>query len=397
MLKYWVWLSLCMDNGSEHLKLLSDKYASPLEIYKTPISELKSSYLLSNSEIKRCSDKSLDVACKIISRCEQLNIEIIPYDDNRYPNLLKEISNPPTCLYVAGEMPDFNVVPTICVVGSRKAGIHGTQAAWSLSARLAAAGIVVLSGGAIGCDKNAHEGAIAVGGKTVAVLPCGINFDYLKSNAPLREKIKKHGCLISEFAPDTPLYRNAFHLRNRLLSGIAAGVVIIEAGEKSGALITARCAVEQGRDVFVVTGRAGDKSYAGSHALLRDGAKPVMDIDDVFDEYISEYGDIIDIEKAKKITLKELYHANNEVQKTTNKVTKNELDCNDDKKIKKNINETLPKNAKIVYNYIDNDLFTIDDLAGCGLPFNELMVAITQLELNGCIKALPGGRYTFTD
>jgi DNA processing protein len=395
MIKYWVWLSTCLDVGSCHLSPLLEKYKTPLTIYKTPISELKSSYILSPNELKRFNNKSLDRALDIIEQCNKSKITIIPFDHNSYPHRLKNIANPPACIYLKGKLQNFNSLPVVCVIGTRKISEYGKMVAWSLSGRLSAGGITILSGIATGGDTSAHEGAIAVGGKSISVLPCGINYDYPKSSLFLKNLITEKGCLISEFPPDTPLYKNAFQLRNRLLSAISLGVVIVEAPARSGTLITAGHALEQGRDVFVITGRPNDENYAGSNALLKDGAKPVFSADDIFNEYINLYPNIIDADRAKKTNLSMLYKVFNSPKAYSDNKKQKTLDVeNENKKIKKNIDESLPKNVKMVYNCINTDLFTVDDLLTGGLAFEEVLSAVTQLELYGYIKAVPGGRYS---
>ncbi|MEE0929324.1 MAG: DNA-processing protein DprA [Acutalibacteraceae bacterium] len=397
MIKYWLWVSLCLDIGSAHLKPLLNRYSSPQNVYNATIKDLEGSYILSPKELERARNKGLGRVEKIISDCKESGIEIIAFDDDRYPENLREISDPPACLYVKGKLTDFSKLPIVCIVGTRKITDYGRMVAWSLAGRLAAGNIVILSGGAIGGDTAVHEGAMAIGGKTIAVLPCGINYDYLKTNSFLRGVIADNGCLVSEMPPDTPLHKNAFQIRNRLLSGLSLGVVIVEAHQKSGALITANHALEQGRDVFVITGRPDDKNYAGSNALLRDGAKPVFTADDIFGEYINKYPNIIDVQKAKNTNLSAVYKIMHSPKIFEEDVAQAPADIPTTKKvekIKKNIDEALPNSVKIVYNYIDNDLFTIDDLLGCGLSFEEVMSAVTQLELYGYVKAIPGGRYS---
>lgn len=397
MLVYWVWLSLCLELGSTHLVPLLKRFNNPKELYKTPINDVKNSFIVSDIELKSINNKSLDSALKIIEECNATKINIIPFNDEKYPQSLREIPNPPACLYVKGKLQDFTKLPVICLVGSRKISEYGKLVAWSLAGRLAYGGMTVLSGGALGGDAAAHQGAMAVGGKTIAVIPCGLNYGYLKTNAFLRKLITDSGCLVSEFPPQTPLYKNAFQLRNRLLSGLSLGVVVIEAPERSGTLITVRHALEQGKDVFVVTGRPDDPNYAGSNKLLKDGARPIFDADEIFLEYKRKYPDIIDAPKAKSINLSKLYNSlyTPKLQQITNEtvteVKNNEISL---KKTKKEIDKTLPKSVQIVYNYIDNDIFSVDDLVGCELAFEEILSSITQLELYGYIKAIPGGRYT---
>lgn len=397
MIVYWIWLSLCLDSGSTHLMPLLERFKDPKTIYKTPISTLKDSFIVSANELKRLNNKNLDKAYSIIDECKSLKIDIITYDSDLYPKSLRNITNPPACLYLKGSLKDINSLPVVCMVGTRKITEYGKLVAWSLAGRLTYGGITVLSGGAMGGDAAAHQGALAVGGKTIAVIPCGLNYDYLKTNMFLRNQISDSGCLISEFPPNAPLYKNAFQLRNRLLAGLSLGVIVVESPKKSGTLITVKCAIEQNRDVFVVTGRPGDPNYAGSNELLKEGAKPIFDANDVFEEYIGKYPNIIDPEKAKTINLsklyKYLYTPKIPLLDEETRLTYTENDISE-KKCKKEIDKTLPKNVQIVYNYIDNDIFTVEDIVSCGLTFEEILSSLTQLELFGYIKAVPGGRYT---
>ncbi len=397
MTVYWIWLSECLDRGSTHLLPLLERFKDPKTIYKTPIRTLQETYLLTANELKRLNNKNLDKSYKIIDECKASKINIVTYSSDLYPITLREITNPPACLYVKGKLQDFNSLPIVCLIGSRKISEYGKLVAWSLAGRLTYGGITILSGGAMGGDAAAHQGALAVGGKTIAVIPCGLNYGYLKTNMFLRNQISDCGCLISEFPPDTPLYKNAFQLRNRLLSALSLGVVVVEAPKKSGTLITVKHAIEQNKDVFVVTGRPDDPNYAGSNELLKDGAKPIFDANDIFCEYIDKYPHIIDPEKAKSINLSKLYRCLYTPKipaiDDANLLSQTEK-CDDEKKCKKEIDKTLPKNVQIVYNYIDNDVFSVEDIINCGLTFEDVLSSLTQLELFGYIKAVPGGRYT---
>ena len=395
---YWIWLSFALGFSSSKLKTLIKEYDSAENIYHTDINDIKFKCELSHIQIKALSDKSLDRCQKIIDNCRTSGIYIVAFDDERYPDILRNIQDPPACLYCKGILPDFDSVPTVCLVGTRNADEYSCRAAWSLSARLTLANVIVISGGAVGIDSSAHRGCLDVGGRTVALLPCGLNYPYLKANFDLRQKIAENGCLISEYPPDYPVYRHAFHQRNRIMSGLSLGTVVIEAGEKSGALITARNAAEQGRDVFVVTGKPNDKKYAGSNMLLRDGAIPIFSAEDIVSEYVHLFGNIINIDKAQDFDLQHLYrsvYGTVPKQKAGSVNTLQKTNKNDAKKIlSEKINETLSKNAEIVYNYINNDFFTVDDLVSCGLSINDIFSALTELELSGLIVAVPGGRYS---
>ena len=262
-------------------------------------------------------------------------------------------------------------------MGPRKVTDFGEKSAYSLAARLSKAGIVVISGGAKGADAAAHIGALKSGGKTVAILPCGIMNDYLKDNARLREVIAKKGCLISEYTPEFPVTKASFKVRNRLLAALGDTTIVVEAAEKSGALITAGYACDYGRELFVIPGNPTMPEYKGSNALLRDGARPLLDAGDVFSEYISVYGDKIDVEKAYK----------KEKSQTESKISEKT------QKIQKNLPSGLSKTAEMLYNSLDKQKFSADDLLGLQISDDDLISAITELEMEHLIKSCAGGFY----
>lgn len=393
---YYIWLASALGLGNKKFVPLIEKYKTAKAIFDLKAEELSLNSFLTKAERDKLQKKNLFSAKKIVETCKQNNIKIITFNDKEYPLILKELINPPICLYVKGEFPDFDNEPFICMVGKREGSEYGKKVAWSLSARLSLGGITVLSGGAKGIDAYAHRGALDVGKKTVAVLACGINYDYLKVNKTLRETISKNGCLISEYPPNAPVYKKNFKLRNRLLSALTFGTVVVESGEGSGAMITANYAVEQGREVFVITGKPDDPNYYGNNQLLRDGAKPVFEANDIFLEYISRFGYKILPNKANETNLSKIFAEKyktpkKEIEKNTNTHSDKEKNI---KKIQNIENLPLSKNAKVVYNCIDNNLFVMDDLLSTGLSFDELLTAVTELELLGLIKAIPGGRYS---
>ena len=396
---HWIWLSKRLGYASVKAKVLIDMFGSAKAVYELNVSKLNELGFLTRNEIRQLSDKNLIDSVEIVKYCAENEIGIITFNDKRFPRRLKEISNPPMCLYYKGEFFDFDNIPCVSVVGQRKVSEYGKLAAWSLSARLTLGGMLVISGGAKGVDSAAHLGALDVGSKTVCFLACGINFPYLKENLILREEISKNGCIISEFSPEEKLNKGNFHIRNRLISGISLGTVVVEAKDKSGALITAKNACEQGRDVFVITGKPNDPDYSGNNSLLRDGAKPVFDVTDIFGEYSSHFADKINISNAKSVNLRELYKNKyqNSTKKTSDNADKNREISENIKFSKKNITEGLSKNAEIVYNFINMNIFTIDELSGCGLGFDVILASLTELEILGFIKAIPGGRYSIID
>lgn len=347
--------------------------------------QLSNLNLLDAPDMRKCTSKitipdsiksdfeTLDYAFaeKVIKLCADNKIEIIIIEDKKYPERLRNIPVPPLVLFIKGELPDVDTLPLINIVGPRKVSHFGAKAAYSLALRLTKSGMIVVSGAALGCDSYAHKGALRVGGKTIAVLGCGLLSDYLPKNRKLRKIISENGCLISEYPPKTDASKYTFPVRNRIMSGLSLGTVVIEAGEKSGALITARHANEQGRDVFVIPGNPTYANYKGSNKLLRDGAKPLLDASDIFNEYIFEYAGYIDIEKAFEKT---------EVEKKS-------------KKIIKKSTISLSNEAKIVYNYLDKQIFTADELLATGISYDDILSALTELEFEHLIEALPGGNY----
>ncbi len=208
----------------------------------------------------------------------------ISLDEEKFPLRLKEIPDPPAILYYRG-VPPMSAPPHIAIVGTRKATAAGKEIAHRLAKDLAAAGAVIISGLAIGIDTAAHQGALAAGGRTVAVLANGLDNIYPTQNTRLAEEIIKNGgTIISEYAPGTPPYKTNFLARNRLVSGLSLGVIVVEAPFKSGALSTASHALEQNRDVFVVPGPINQENYAGAHSLLRAGARLITSAAEVLDD-----------------------------------------------------------------------------------------------------------------
>ncbi len=387
MKRYWVWLQCAAGVGSGHINTLLEYFKNITEVYNAGTRALQSCGIPPGLAL-RLSDKSFAEADKIINQCAENSISIITYEDTCYPRYLKEISDPPCVLYAVGNIEVLRSDVMFCIVGPRKVSEFGKRASFSLAARLCLGGMTVVSGGAIGCDSAAHKGALAVSGKTVAVLASGLLDNYLKSNSELRSRIAENNVLISECPPYMPLTKNAFRIRNRILSGMTLGTAVIEASEKSGALLTANFAAEQGRDVFVIPGNPTDLHYKGSNGLLRDGAHTLLEANDIFFTYIPRLPGIIDPERAYAHKLK-IKHD----QQDTENISKDNAENKKPEKIKKNVPEYLSNNAKIVYNQLDKPEFYPDDINRYGMSGAELIAALSELEIYGYIKSVPGGRY----
>lgn len=228
---------------------------------------------------------------KLVSRyqeaVEQLNdnSQFITLLDDDYPPLLRAITSAPPVLFFKGDISLLNNLPAISVVGSRKADAYGRNTARSFSRRLAEAGLLIVSGLAMGIDSEAHRGAIEAGGKTIAVMGCGVDRAYPASNLKLYQEIAEKGCLLSEFPSGTGPARHHFPRRNRIIAGLSRAVLVIQATIDSGSLITARFAAEYGRDVYAIPGDIIRRNAAGPNWLLKNGAKVVTEIDDVLEEF----------------------------------------------------------------------------------------------------------------
>jgi DNA processing protein len=222
-------------------------------------------------------------AIAALARAETRGVTLVPWSDASYPAALSAISDPPPALWVRGNLAALSR-PSVAIVGSRAGSPYGLSVAERLSADLARRGVVVVSGLARGVDSAAHRGALDAHGSTLAVLGSGPDVIYPAEHKSLARAIEADGAVISELVPGTPPQKQFFPLRNRIISGLSRAVLIVEAGEKSGSLITARCALDQGREVLAVPGNVLNGRNRGGHALLRDGAKIVESADDILEE-----------------------------------------------------------------------------------------------------------------
>lgn len=213
--------------------------------------------------------------------CETNGVSILTQEDDEYPYNLRQISSPPQVLYVKGCLPDLR--GSIGVVGSRMASTYGLKAAETFAGDLAAAGVTVVSGGAKGIDAAAHKGALAAGGATVAVLGCGIDIVYPAENKELFKEIAEHGALVTEYPPGTPPLAANFPARNRIINGLTHGILVVEAAKKSGAMITAEYAMDEGHDVYCVPGSIFLPTSIGCHSLIKSGAQLVDRPEDILD------------------------------------------------------------------------------------------------------------------
>ena len=271
---YWIWLQNICGAGSVMPELLADAFdGSVVRLYEAEDSEYDALSFVKKPLADKLKNKSLTKAREIIAYCENEGVGIITPDSAMYPKRLGRIQGRPIVLYYKGVVPNLDLEVCIAEVGTRNMTEYGAQTAYAMAYDLARAGAIVVSGMAKGVDGMAHRGAIDAGGTTIAVTGCGIDRVYPAEHKSLMLDIIKKGAVITEFPPFTPPMGRNFPVRNRIVSGLSLGTLVIEAPTKSGALITAEVAMKQGRDVFAIPGKLGEMSSTGSNSLIKNGAK----------------------------------------------------------------------------------------------------------------------------
>lgn len=282
--KYWLGFSLVPEIGTKRISLLRNWFGDLATAWSASESQLRQAGL-EKSPITNLltARKTLNLEAEL-EKVERIGAHLLTLVDEAYPPLLRELGDAPPILYVRGTLlPEDQ--RALSMVGTRKATVTGRDTAYNLSKQLVGYGITIISGLAHGIDSAAHRGAIEGGGRTIAVLGCGIDTFYPRDNQKLAMDIIKNGALISEFPVGTPPEARNFPRRNRVISGLALGVIVVEAPEKSGALITASVAAEQGREVFAIPGNIFNPNSSGTNRLIQDGAKLVMNVDDILSEF----------------------------------------------------------------------------------------------------------------
>lgn len=285
-IRHWLWLSTRGSEPGQYAARLLDAFGSPEAVYHADGEAYEQVEGLPSKVKSALRDKSMAGAEQILQDCDRLGLRILTLQDADYPDRLRQIDTPPCVLYVKGQLPRMDEEAAVAIVGARQASPYGVMAARKLGLELARQGALVVSGSARGVDAAALQGAMQGGGRVVSVLGNGIDVIYPAGNAALYEDVARSGALISEYPPGTEPKGAHFPVRNRLLAGLSLGVVVAEGTETSGALITARWATEQDRDVFAVPGNIDAPLSRGPNSLIRRGeAKLVLDAWDILEEY----------------------------------------------------------------------------------------------------------------
>lgn len=393
--RYWLWLQMCLGEGTRFKEII-DEFGSVEKLYHANIIEWKMSASLTPKQVMSLQKYALNDTERIIYECENNHWQIICFDDEKYPDRLREISNPPAVLYVDGVMADFDDYVTIGIVGTRKASPYAKKAAFIMSKGVSLCGVLTVSGGALGVDSSAHRGSLAVHKKTYAVLGCGLGTAYLQVNQQLRNDIKANGgALITEFPPFTRASKYTFPIRNRIISGLSLGVLVVEAGVKSGSLITAKYATEQGRDIYAVPASVFDYNFYGSNKLIDDGAVVATSPSILIEGYAERFG-TLDMSQIK--TVRELLEAQEDksanaqpaAQYTFDNIAKDRAaEVAKDRKILE-----LTGDEKTLYNVLSDKFDTIDAvIEKSGMESKRVLVALTMLEMKGIIETASGKRY----
>ena len=339
---------------------------------------------INENEISKLSKAKLSDAESIFKKCQELGYKVYDISMPEYPQRLREIPDAPAVIYIKGELPDFENADTVSIVGTRRATVYGIRTSLSLGANLSKTGFVVVSGGALGIDCAAHRGVLQEKGTAVCVLGCGIDYDYLLENKELRNAIALTGALVSEYPPGTSAVSHNFPQRNRIISALSDGVIVVEAPKKSGSMITVDFALKQGKDVFAVMGNVDSPYSAGSNQLIKEGAVPITCWQDVAEFYRG----VIDYNTADE--------AQTEHKVKTIPSKNKDITAHSENKpvpVHKNVPD-LSEDEKKIYLTITDTPVHIDVIAeNTGLPSYVVTRAVSSLELKDLIVNTSGRLY----
>ncbi len=390
----WIWLSLACGAGSPAADLLLSAYGTDVRaIYESDAQVLSELEGLSPSVQAALLDKSLARADSIAQYCQKNNVSLLCPADALYPARLRAIRACPLLLYYKGTLPDFDREVCIAMVGTRHMTEYGKKAAYTISFDLGRGGAVVVSGMASGIDGMCHRGALDASAPTVAILGCGIDRAYPPYHRALMDELFRSGTVITEYAPGTEPYGKNFPIRNRIISGLCQGTVVVEADYKSGALITARNALYQGRDLFAVPGKIGEQNSDGTNRLLKSGARLVTSATDILEEYEHLYPDRIHIDKIPNFLARR--HAAKPKEPLVESTAHAPAQDPTPIPAAPPTPPAMGADEKAVIVCLDRAV-SVDCDAICrksSLPIAAVLTALTLLEIKGLVEALPGGLY----
>jgi len=398
---YWIWLQTGLGIRARAGEILA-AFESPRAMYEAGPSAWRISGVLTPGQVSRLENSSLEQAKRINALCEKNGWGVVTPDSPDYPERLLQTDDFPLVLYCWGDLGKLKGKLPIAVVGTRNPSVHSVDITGRLSLSLASSGAAIVSGGALGIDSAAHAGALYGKGTTAAVLGCGLACRYLMNNYPLRRDIAASGAVISEYPPETPVSARNFPIRNRIISGMCCATVVIEAGERSGSLITANLALEQGRDVFAVPGDVINSSFSGANKLIREGAKPVFSAADVLEEYAYRFPGLLrePFDTRPLGSVPPVFDSLQGTVKAPPRPLQSPRENTGQAKpapVKKPLPPGTDPNAAAVYAVLGAAPTHIDDIVrATGLSVSQAGIALTQLELSGVAQLTSGKRYVIT-
>lgn len=383
-LKYWLALMSVEGVGDTLFVPLLERFGSPAAVFSASVHELATVPKMSKQSAEAIlAFKDWDVIRRRMDVLNQAGIRIVTFLDENYPRHLLNVYNLPALLYVAGHLQSDDI--SIAIVGSRHAGTYGKYTTDRISRELALRGATIVSGMARGIDSCAHRGALAAKGRTIAVLGSGLDVIYPPENKKLFEAIVEQGAVISEYPPGTQPLPFHFPARNRIISGMSYGVLVVEAGEKSGSLITAKLAMEQGREVFAIPGPIDSASSRGANSLIKQGAKLIDSVDDILEEILPQ------LER----TVREPVSPGRKANQTGSEQTFPQKNGIPERAVlEKDVETLLPTDRKILKVIADGKTHADDIIQETGIPPAEAMGALMRLELQGRVLQHPGKLFT---
>lgn len=385
-LKYWLWLTELRGLKNQTRLALLRHFGTPEDVFYADAGEILLTEGITREQAAILEDHRLDTADRVLADCQRLDLRLLTIQDAEYPGRLKNIYDPPCLLYVKGRLPAFDEEVAVAVVGTRDATPYGISSAEKLGYGLTKGGAVVVSGLAKGIDAAATRGALRAGGVTVGVVGNGLDVHYPYESRYLYEDVAAAGVLLSEYAPGTEPAKNHFPARNRILSGLSLATLVVEAPERSGALITADTAVEQGRDVFAVPGPIDAPNSVGCNRLIREGAVLTADAWDLLQEYEARFPDKLRREEARKEPEKVGYEAR---QKEEPRPVPPSLRLSDPAVI------LTDDQIALLRALSDQEPIQVDDLIEqTGIPTRRVLSALTLLEIEQYVQQHSGKHYT---
>ena len=417
----WIWLGAVCQTGSAVSDALLERFEDNVEaIFSARREELETVPNISAPLLNALCRRDLEEAEAIRDYCRQNGIGILHPQSSAYPAALQRIKHRPLVLYYLGQLPDFDHRLCVAMVGTRHMTEYGKRTSYTIAYDLARANAIVVSGMALGIDGICHRAALDAGGSTAAILGCGLDRCYPKEHRALFDELIQANAVITEYKPGTPPNSYNFPQRNRIISGLSAATAVMEADERSGALITARCALYQGRNLYALPGKVGETNSRGTNSLIADGARIITKASDLLKDYVGNYPLLLPQEKTSApLRRKPAYRKtvrdgdgnfySVEVNKPSDAETqppaerksfsapafktqdKAAVRTEDAARIR---HPSLSSIESRVYSLLPEEGgITPDDMLSSGLTYAEIITALTTLEIKGLLCALPGGLY----